>query len=426
MDSDPNHHQPSGARKRRTPTPASPGLTSPVADSDVFAVSPDKRDRKKPKPADGASAPSTPSTPRQPRASAESIAARLAATPISSQGGSTNGESVWMRLLQAQTGVLLAVKGRPSIGQDGDIFVVRRLRAQALTLYEQLSEVLELPITSPSPALDTTPPAPSSPAAPPPAPPAAKPEPPRASPDAAVQAQQRTSPHPPPPPKPRPPEATARPRVRPVARHRTRSPPNQPRPATRVITRFPDVSTLKGRPERHPATLQGLFNDALGGDWVAAVGFSHQDQLLLYPAGPFTAEQLAARSDPLWKVIKMAYSLSDSQRPVFEPDDSWHKIVLHRVPVPPNGDVVGSSKDFFADIRRSNGLLDASVKQERYLCRQEELSVKLGSSSTTAVVYVSVLLSLTDAAAAGRLLRSGAFCHGTLCRVSRYRPRRRD
>ncbi|KZV83607.1 hypothetical protein EXIGLDRAFT_842823 [Exidia glandulosa HHB12029] len=270
-------------------------------------------------------------------------------------------------------------------------------------------------LTAPAPAPASAPPrdtAPKPASAPPPKPPA-----PRKPARTTTPAQGHKIPP--------PPRDTAPP---PGAQRSARANPRS-RPAARLIVRYGDTGVLRGRPRPHPAIFRHSLNDALGGEWIAGIGYSRNGQLILHTKAPFTAQQLALRGDVLRPVIRSAFALEGDPRPLFETDDEWSKIVVHRVPLPVSGNPSEALnvklQAFFMDVCTSNSFDPKVVRRMQPLCPKEKEEDYFRQSTAQAPQHLSVLLCISDTNLARRLLNHGAFWQGSHCRVSRYRERQR-
>ncbi|KZV79266.1 hypothetical protein EXIGLDRAFT_782569 [Exidia glandulosa HHB12029] len=228
-----------------------------------------------------------------------------------------------------------------------------------------------------------------------------------------------------------PPLRTTPPAASPQQGKPTPSPPprrSDPRArSTRLIARFPHSSgpgPLEKR-QLHPTIVRDALNDALHDRWVSAIDRSRGGHLVLRTRVPYTARQLAVHGDVIWTVLQKMFELPDEMRPIFEPDDQWTSIVVHRVPLPIWDDARAAElrDNFFSEVCEWNGLDPRTLKKERFLCKEDELANRVQGSSLTSPQRVSVMLTLSDAAAAQRLLRSGVFWQGSHCRVSPYRAR---
>lgn len=205
----------------------------------------------------------------------------------------------------------------------------------------------------------------------------------------------------------------------------SRSPPRTR--STRLIVRFP----LAGGPgplekhQLHPSIIRDSLNDALHDRWISAVDRSRGGHLVLSTRAPFTARQLAVHGDVIWTVLQKTFALQDAMRPLFEPDDQWTAIVVHRVPLPIWDDARAAElrNSFFSEVCEWNGLDSRTLKKERFLCTEDELATRVQGSTRTTPQQVSVMLTLSDAAAAQRLLRTGVYWQGSHCRASIYRSR---
>ncbi|KZV78055.1 hypothetical protein EXIGLDRAFT_734085 [Exidia glandulosa HHB12029] len=192
--------------------------------------------------------------------------------------------------------------------------------------------------------------------------------------------------------------------------------------STRLIIRFP--GPLEKR-QLHPATVRDSLNDALHDRWVSAVDLSRGGHLVLRTRAPFTARQLAVHGDLIWTVIQKTFELPDEMHPLFEPDDQWTSIVVHRVPLPIWDDARAAElrTNFFSEVCEWNGLDPKSLKKERFLCKEDDLAHRVQGSSRTTPQRVSVMLTVSDTAAAHRLLQTGVFWQGSHCRASLYRAK---
>jgi len=105
-------------------------------------------------------------------------------------------------------------------------------------------------------------------------------------------------------------------------------------PSTRLVVRFPG-QTIPAEVRPHPATFRDELNKAINMKAIESIQYSRTGQLILQTRSPHTAVQLAALSNQLWPVIQAALRIGDTpERPIFEPDDTWTRIVVHQVPLP--------------------------------------------------------------------------------------------
>ncbi|KZV81487.1 hypothetical protein EXIGLDRAFT_779669 [Exidia glandulosa HHB12029] len=200
------------------------------------------------------------------------------------------------------------------------------------------------------------------------------------------------------------------------------------RSTTRVIVRYPDSLRNCRRP--HPVHVVQSLNICLGKDCVSAISYSRDYHLILHLNAPYTVEHVRSQFNGVTGMLYTLFQPGGAGArvlPAIESDEPWSKVVLHGVPAPiwsdnihydPNPTVDAKRKALLEDICHSNGLSRDSVRHWRLLCSrdaEDQLFRKQGSAS--------VLLCLSDAAAASRLLCDGATVQNIRCRASKYRPR---
>lgn len=135
--------------------------------------------------------------------------------------------------------------------------------------------------------------------------------------------------------------------------------------------------------------------------------------------------QLAALSNQLWPVIQRALRIADTPEcPIFEPDDTWTRIVLHSVPLP----VWDNKRDhqmrqdiMIKDLCHANSLPEEAVRQVHWLCCHEEVATRIHSSTAATPTFVSIMVALLGPNTATPLRKCGAVISGTCCRVTSYK-----
>jgi len=100
-------------------------------------------------------------------------------------------------------------------------------------------------------------------------------------------------------------------------------------------------------------------------DAVESIEYSQAGQLVLRAAAPHTAANLAALTDQIWPVIRASLCMDNNmEKPIFEPDDSWKRIVIHNVPIPiwdGKKDLQATQDEMRREICRANSLPDRSI-----------------------------------------------------------------
>ena len=219
-------------------------------------------------------------------------------------------------------------------------------------------------------------------------------------------------------------------------RHKKRRRPaqaRQPRPVTgpskRLVVRFfgQGIPT-NARP--HPATFRDELNKALRMRAIEGIQYSRAGQLILHTCDPYSAQQLAPLSDQLWPVVQAAFRIADTpHRPIFEPDDTWSRIVVHQVPVPvwdSKRDLPATHDEMTRDFCHANSLPVEAVRHMRWLCTRDEEVHRMKGSTTASPTFVSIMVALHGPNTTTTTLRKkGVVMSGAHCRVTDYRERPR-
>ncbi|KAK7034970.1 hypothetical protein R3P38DRAFT_3184450 [Favolaschia claudopus] len=126
----------------------------------------------------------------------------------------------------------------------------------------------------------------------------------------------------------------------------TKKPPQKPRrldkvptpPTTfrsapqRLILRFANSSVIKSLSD--PQRLRDTLNTSLNGAVkLRGVNRSRGGNLVLHTQAPYTAVQLREHEQTIWSVVRSYFSLLDRDRPRFNLDKPWQRVVIHHVPV---------------------------------------------------------------------------------------------
>ncbi|KZV80920.1 hypothetical protein EXIGLDRAFT_780360 [Exidia glandulosa HHB12029] len=82
-----------------------------------------------------------------------------------------------------------------------------------------------------------------------------------------------------------------------------------------------------------PDFIESL-NRALRTDFVSAISYSRQGQLVLHVKTPHSANQLLSKGDLIHSTIQKLFGLNATPRPKLETGDAWSKFVVHGVPIP--------------------------------------------------------------------------------------------
>ncbi|KZW03517.1 hypothetical protein EXIGLDRAFT_828401 [Exidia glandulosa HHB12029] len=197
-------------------------------------------------------------------------------------------------------------------------------------------------------------------------------------------------------------------------------------PPSRLIVRYPDYKTLINRPRPQPTTVVESLNRALRTDFVSAISYSRQGQLVLHIKTPHSADQLLSKGNIIHSTLQKLFGLNATPRPKLETGDAWTKFVVHGVPIP-SPKVASSGPDipaFLSELCSTNGIDPAVVNNIRPLCPRDDIARRFSSPAADSADSISMLLCLADDTLADRLLRYGVVWFSAQCRVVRYRPRK--
>ncbi|KAJ7896269.1 hypothetical protein B0H14DRAFT_2678901 [Mycena olivaceomarginata] len=226
--------------------------------------------------------------------------------------------------------------------------------------------------------------------------------------------------------------------------HRSPSPttpdPNtrkqSPLPKSRPPSPAPSVASARGRrivirfdlnPADRPvqsdlATLYNTVDKALQVDgkpmtYLGGVRWTQRGNLVLFPSTVCTALYLQQRRRDIWMAIRPLLGLPGKYKcPPFERDDAWHSVVIHGVPMPPDGEPESYDIETMAAFLDYAGEFVGAVKAFSILCRPEDLKSRRSFAMRVA------LSAETDAQ---WLIENGACFYGARCEVTPYigRPR---
>lgn len=216
---------------------------------------------------------------------------------------------------------------------------------------------------------------------------------------------------------------------------RTRKPrPPDARPS--VTLRY--IGTLRNHSRPHPKHIIDVLK-CIEGVSLDAVGYTRDHQVVLYPKAPCTVQDLIRKRVSLHSLLNTMFGPADQQVPAFDTGgSSWTKVVIHRAPLPfykpatsrwsrdpPPAPlpVLYRLGDLADDLCASNGIDRNTVHDLRPLCALEKRNDLFFSSSHLAPQHCSLMLCLSDASAASRLLKHGAIIQNAHCRVTPYRAR---
>ncbi|KAJ7913131.1 hypothetical protein B0H13DRAFT_2326660 [Mycena leptocephala] len=154
-----------------------------------------------------------------------------------------------------------------------------------------------------------------------------------------------------------PPPASSSPATKPPTRktpQKPRTPDKAPPPSTsraapqRLILRFSNSSVVKTLSD--PQRLRDSLNEALNcTSKLRGVNRSRGGNLVLHAQAPYTAVQLREHEQTIWNVVHPYFTLLERDRPRFNLDKPWHRIVVYRVPVTND-----SSRSLVEELRWSN------------------------------------------------------------------------
>ncbi|KAK6983883.1 hypothetical protein R3P38DRAFT_2577515, partial [Favolaschia claudopus] len=132
--------------------------------------------------------------------------------------------------------------------------------------------------------------------------------------------------------------------------------------------------------------------------------------------------QLREHEQTIWSVVRSYFSLLDRDRPRFNLDKPWQRVVIHRVPVTTDP----SYRSIAEELRWSNEAIGSlgDVMGIRDLCSLEGLKRRREGLQQGFAQETSLMVMLLNADHARRFLREGVFLYGSHCRVSVYEPRK--
>ncbi|KAJ7284367.1 hypothetical protein C8J57DRAFT_1288213 [Mycena rebaudengoi] len=191
----------------------------------------------------------------------------------------------------------------------------------------------------------------------------------------------------------------------------------------RLILRFSNSSVIKALSD--PQRLRDSLNEALnasGASKLRGVNRSRGGNLVLHTQAPYTAVQLREHEQVIWKVVRPYFSLLEHDRPRFNLDKPWQRVVIHRVPVTDNS----PTRSLVEELRWSNDGTgtQADVMGVRDLCSFEGLQRRKEGLQKGVPQVASFMLMLLSTDVARRFLREGVFLYGSHCRVSVYEPKK--
>ncbi|KAF7349380.1 hypothetical protein MSAN_01727800 [Mycena sanguinolenta] len=193
---------------------------------------------------------------------------------------------------------------------------------------------------------------------------------------------------------------------------------------SRVLSELP-TSALPDAPSLYVAVIRALMPLAEKNTpqraLLAGAGWTKNRNIVLHAAGGnYTVKFLHKHRDAIWSRLRPLLELTDdSLCPPCDAGNTWHSVVFHDVPVPPNRRTVawfnGSRSTIlgWAKPRSSEGI----VHEFSVMCQPEEIPKRN---------TVSLRLYLSSKADAESLVRDGGFMFGAPCRVSHYVPKSRS
>lgn len=216
-------------------------------------------------------------------------------------------------------------------------------------------------------------------------------------------------------------------------RKRTPRPPDSP---PSVTLRY--IGSLRNRELPHPRFIIDKLK-CISEISLAAVSYTRDHQLVLYPKAPCTVEDLYKHRNPLTSLLNSILSPADKPPPAFDTGSSWTRVVVHHAPLPPCKPPYNRFPPkvpdpplpvsfrlgiLVDDLCASNHIDRDSLHDLRALCPLEARDKLFFASEDRAPQHCSLMLCLADSDAATRLLKHGAFVQGAHCRVTLYRLRR--
>lgn len=225
-------------------------------------------------------------------------------------------------------------------------------------------------------------------------------------------------------PGPRVPRSTPKPRDRPTPRA-----PRSTDAHPSITLRY--IGTLRGHKRPHPRYIIDVLK-CIEGISLAAVSYTRDHQVVLYPKAPCTVQDLIRKQGSLHYLLDSIFGPAGKAPPAFDDGSSWTRVVVHRAPLPfykpaaapacplPISYRLGT---LAADLCASNNVDRNSVHDVRPLCPQDKRDTLFFSSKEDSPQHCSLMLCLSDAAAAAQLLKHGAIIQNAHCRVTPYRAR---
>ncbi|KAJ7893679.1 hypothetical protein B0H14DRAFT_2559664 [Mycena olivaceomarginata] len=211
----------------------------------------------------------------------------------------------------------------------------------------------------------------------------------------------------------------------------TRSPPSKsrrPSPSIasargrQVVIRF-DLNPANQPVHSDPETLFNAIDKALQGNgkvempYLGGVRWTQHGNLVLFPSTTCIALYLWQRKLDIWMAIHPLLGLPRKYKcPPFERDDAWYSVVIHGVPMPPDGGPETYTVESMVAYLNYAGAFVGEVKAFSILCRPEDLKSRRS---------FAVRVALSAEADAQWLVENGACFYGAKCKVTPYagRPR---
>ncbi|KAJ7659391.1 hypothetical protein B0H14DRAFT_3540517 [Mycena olivaceomarginata] len=209
----------------------------------------------------------------------------------------------------------------------------------------------------------------------------------------------------------------------------TRSPLSKSRPPSpsiasargrQVVIRF-DLNPANQPFRSDPETLFNAVDKALQVDgkcklpYLGGVRWTQRGNLVLFPSTASTALYLQQRKLDIWMAIHPLLGLPGKYKcPPFERDDPWYSVVIHGVPMPPDGGLETYTVRNMAAYLDYAGAFVGAVKAFSILCRPEDLKSRRS---------FAVRVALSAEADAQWLVENGACFYGAKCKVTPYAGR---
>lgn len=226
---------------------------------------------------------------------------------------------------------------------------------------------------------------------------------------------------------------TPRPHVlRSTPKLRDRPTPRTPRPTDAhpsITLRY--IGTLREHKRPHPRYIIDVLK-CIEGISLAAVSYTRDHQVVLYPKAPCTVQDLIRKRGALHNLLDTIFGPAGKALPACDDGSAWTRVVVHRAPLPyykpraaPSFPLPISYRlgDLADDLCASNNVDRNSVHDVRPLCPLDKRDTLFFSSEKDSPQHCSLMLCLSDAAAASRLLKHGAIIQNAHCRVTPYRAR---